>query len=301
MRKNVVQIYTDKYAGSVNIKETEDLGTQCVALSKHFCKEVIWVSLWAFWGSAKTGWANTSNTFSSDWERIVNDTSNPKQVPKPWDIIFWITWPYSTYGHVGIVLKAKKWENKITVINQNTGNGDWKGQDDCVKIEEYSYLNVAGWYNYKKFIAEFHWIPVFLKPQPVDSTTRRGAYIPKAYGWPYINIYPKFWKADKTTQNAILEHEYSHYVYFDVCSQEVRTKWEEMSNLPLSAQAKFLLRGKIYRNAYLNSHAQKSPSEDFAESWEDTFINPGKKYWNYLDVRIATVVAVMKKYDTRNK
>ena len=41
MKKNVVQAYADKYAGSVNIKETEDLGTQCVALAKHFTKEVI--------------------------------------------------------------------------------------------------------------------------------------------------------------------------------------------------------------------------------------------------------------------
>lgn len=301
MKKNVVQAYADKYVGSVNIKETEDLGIQCVALAKHFTKEVIWVSLWAFWGSAKNGWANTSSTFSSDWEKIPNDTSNPKQVPVPWDIIFWTTGQYITYWHVGIVMKAKKWENKITVINQNTWSWDGKGQDDCVKIEEYSYLNIAGWYSYKKFIAEFHWIPVFLKPQPVDSATRRGAYIPGLYGWPYINIYPKFWEVDTIKQNAILEHEYSHYVYFDVVSQEVRTKWEEMSNLPLLAQAKFLLRGKIYKNVYLNSHAQKSPSEDFAECWEDTFVNPGKVYNNYLDMKITTVVAVMKKYDTRNK
>lgn len=300
MKKNVVQTYADKYAGSVNIKETEDLGTQCVALAKHFIKEVIWVSLWAFWGSAKNGWENTSNTFSSDWEKITNDSSNSKQVPQPGDIIFFTTWPYSKYGHVWIVLKAKKWENKITVINQNTGSGDGKGSDDAVKIQEYSYKDVAGWYQYKRFIAEFHGISVFLKPQPKDSATRRGAYIPKEYGWPYINIYPKFWEVDTIKQNAILEHEYSHYVYFDIVSQEVRTKWEEMSNLPLTAQAKFLLRGKIYKNAYLNDHAKKSPSEDFWESWEDTFVNPGKKYWNYLDVKIDTVVAVMKKYDTRS-
>lgn len=300
MKKNVVQAYAEKYKWSVKINETEDLWTQCVALAKHFTKEVIWVSLWAFWGSAKNGWDNTSNTFSFDWEKITNDSSNPKQVPQVGDVIFWTTWPYSIYWHVGIVLKAKKWENKITVINQNAGGGDWKGDDDAVKIQEYSYKDVAGWYHYKKFIVEFSWIPVFLKAQPKDSATRRWAYIPKEYKWPYINIYPNFWNASQIQQYAILEHEYSHYVYFDILPEIVRKKWEEMSNLPLTAQAKFLLRGKVYKNAYLNDHAKKSPSEDFSECWEDTFVNPGKKYWNYLDVKIETVVAVMKKYDSRS-
>ncbi len=301
MKKNVVQAYADKYAGSVNIKETEDLGTQCVALAKHFTKEVIWVSLWAFWGSAKNGWVNTSNTFSSDWEKIENNPNDPAQVPKPWDIIFWTTGKFSKYGHVGVVLKTYKRENRFIAINQNSGSGDWKGQDDAVRIQEYSYKDVAGWYHYKKFIAEFEGLPVVIKKeQPKDSATRRGTYIPKSHNWPYIILYPNFWNASLTQQYAILEHEYSHYIYFDVVPQQIRTKWEEMSNLPLTAQAKFLLRGKVYKNIYLNDHAKKSPSEDFSECWEDTFVNPGKRYWSYLDVKIDTVVAVMKKYDSRS-
>lgn len=298
MKKNVVQAYADSNAGKM-IDYDWAYGHQCIDLFKDFCDKVIWYKTGKT-GNANEAWENKYNALNSDWEKITNDTSNPKQVPQVGDIIFWTTWPYSTYGHVWIVLKAKKWENKITVINQNAGSGDWKGQDDAVRVQEYSYFNVAGWYHYKKFIAEFSWIPVFLKLQPKDSATRRGAYIPKEYGGPYINIYPKFWEVDTIKQNAILEHEYSHYVYFDVVSQEVRTKWEEMSNLTLMAQAKFLLRGKVYKNEYLNKHAKNWPSEDFWESWEDTFVNPGKKYWNYLDVKIETVVAVMKKYDSRS-
>ena len=298
MKKNVVQTYADNNVWK-NIDYDWAYDSQCIDLFKDFCDKVLWYKTGKT-GNANEAWDNKYNALNSYWERIPNNPSNKNQTPNVWDIIFWTGGKYKKYGHVGIVLKAKKWENKITVINQNTGNGDWKWSDDAVKIQEYSYKDVAGWYHYKKFIADFCWIPVFLKPQPADSATRRGAYIPKAYGWPYINIYPNFWNADKTTQYAILEHEYSHYIYFDVCPQEVRTKWEEMSNLPLTAQAKLLLRGKVYKNIYLNDHAKKSPSEDFAECWEDTFVNPNKEYWNYLDVKIDTAVAVMKKYDTRS-
>lgn len=297
--QNIVEQYWNKMKWK-NIDIDWAYNAQCVDLARHFTKEVIWVSLWAFWGSAKNGWMNTSNTFSSDWEKIENNPNDPAQVPKPWDIIFWTTGKFSKYGHVGVVLKAYKGENRFTTINQNSGSGDWKGTDDAVKIEDYTYKNVAGWYRYKKFIAEFEELPVFLRAQPKDSATRRGAFIPKTHGWPYIILYPNFWNASKIQQYAILEHEYSHYVYFDIMPQNIRTKWEEMSNLPATAKAKFLLRGKVYKNAYLNDHAKKSPSEDFAECYEDTFVNPGKRYWNYLDTKIDTAVAVMKKYDPRS-
>lgn len=143
--KQKVLDYANKYKWSTSVRETQALWTQCVALAKHFTKEVIGVSLWAFWGSAKSGWANTKKTFSSDWEKIVYKNN----IPQTWDIIFWIWGKYEKYWHVGIVLDANK--DKIVVLNQNTGNGDGKWTDDAVKIEAYTYENVAGWYRHKIF------------------------------------------------------------------------------------------------------------------------------------------------------
>lgn len=121
-------------------------GSQCVDLIKNYTKEVLWVRLGTFGGSARSGWLNTANTFLSEsWKKHINDTANPNQVPFPGDIIFF---DRGEYGHVAIVLDAKKWENRIEILEQNVGNGDGQWDDDATKKSVVSYSDVYGWYEY---------------------------------------------------------------------------------------------------------------------------------------------------------
>ena len=121
-------------------------GSQCVDLIKNYTREVLWIRLWTFWGSAKTGWANSSNTFPTDtWEKIPNNPSDLYQTPKVWDIAFWNTW---IYGHVAIVLEWTKW-SYIQALEQNVWNWDWVWEDDAVKVSRKSYHNISWWYRLK--------------------------------------------------------------------------------------------------------------------------------------------------------
>ena len=116
---------------------------QCVDLIKHFSQNVLNFKLWSFWWSAKSWWKNILNTFPAEkFQKIIN---TPKAIPEPWDITFFNIWEY---WHVAIVLDADL--QKIKVLEQNVGNWDWQGQDDWVKIWNYDYKNVLGWYHYIK-------------------------------------------------------------------------------------------------------------------------------------------------------
>lgn len=115
---------------------------QCVDLIKHYSQNVLGLKLWSFGGSAKTGWFNKSNTFPSEFfEKIINTAS---AIPQSGDIIFIKT--NTPYWHVAIVLDADI--KKIKVLEQNTWNWNWRGYDDRVKISEYNYDKIIGWYHY---------------------------------------------------------------------------------------------------------------------------------------------------------
>lgn len=117
-------------------KETEKLWTQCVAWVKLYCKEVFWVELSSFWGTAYNGW-NTWSPFV--WLKIKRFKNTPDFLPKIWDIVFfdkdksnWNCW------HVGIVDFATL--TTLKVLNQNMWNWDWKWTDDYFKISNFDYI-----------------------------------------------------------------------------------------------------------------------------------------------------------------
>lgn len=237
--------------------------------------------------------------------RIENIYGDPENIPEVWDMIFWGN---AQYEHVWIVLEANSTSFKC--INQNVWNADGEWADDAVIITEYDYKNVAGWYRYKKFFAEIHGIPTFIRQeQPSDSMTRNGAFIPsevdgKKYWGPYFIFYPHFWTFSEKKRNAIKEHEYAHYIYFENMTDKERKAWENMSNLPTWARLKHFVRTWIwYKNGYVNEYAKKKETEDFAECWEYYILN-GERYNNgetfyenqYVMLKIQTVVKAMKKY-----
>jgi hypothetical protein len=114
----------------------------CVDLIKNYTATVLDLRLWTFWGSALTGWNNSSNTFTADkWIKIKNNPSDLTQMPKAWDIVFWKYW---IYWHVAIVLNA--YLNWIEVLEQNMW--DWNGQwiDDVIKVTTRWYKDILWWY-----------------------------------------------------------------------------------------------------------------------------------------------------------
>ncbi len=124
-------------------------GSQCVDLAKDYAKDVLWISLWSFWGSAKTGWYNKSNTFSSKkWQKIINNPNDKNQTPNRWDIVFFEGWNFHPeYGHVAVIINASAWEKTIEVLEQNWGSGNWNGKwENAIRLKNYSYNWVAWWY-----------------------------------------------------------------------------------------------------------------------------------------------------------
>ena len=120
-------------------------------------------------------------------------------------------------------------------------------------------------------------------------------YLPESHGWPLIILYPRLFEFDDKVIKSIVEHEYTHYIYFEIMSTKERRAWEAISNFTLSQRVKAWLKW-YFKNEYINSHAKKFPSEDFAEMWEDYILNPDAIYWNYLDIKKKVTLHFMKKY-----
>ena len=103
-----------------------------------------------WWLGNKSGCAKFNTFPDSEWRKIENDFSNPSQVPSRWDIIFFEGSSFHTlYWHVAIVVSAVNWENNIQVLEQNgvwSGTGIWK---DSIRLQEYTYNGVSGWYSKK--------------------------------------------------------------------------------------------------------------------------------------------------------
>ena len=289
--KNSLEFYIRKVI-SKNINTDWMYGSQCVDLVKHYCTNLIKQTIWTFWGSAKTGWENKSNTFPKKyWNKIINDFNKPNQVPNIWDIIFFNTWEY---WHTGIVIKAYPWENKIKILEQNVWNWDWVWSDDRVKIWYYTYNNVLGWYSHKDFMVEYKWLPVFIVPQPTNKPKSNASYFKLRK---YIKLYPRFFLKSDIRRNAILSHEFAHHVWHHKVPSKTQKLWTKISNFDKSIQEILILAWKEYtHNAYVTNYAKKNIREDWSECWE-YYTEFGKPtFWDYRDIKVNAVIKLMKKY-----
>lgn len=136
--------FLDKYLRKA-IDEDGGYWFQCIDLAKLYAREVYWITLGSFWGTARTGWLNTKKTFDiKKWERI------PYKVwlePQRGDIIFYDK-PWLT-GHVAVVCEATKIDIMVIEENGATGNGDWKGYNAINLETKRDYKDVLGWYRKK--------------------------------------------------------------------------------------------------------------------------------------------------------
>lgn len=116
--------------------------SECVWNSKLYAKEVHGIVLGSFGWSAYNGWLNIKNTFDpKKWIRVVN---TPTAQPKKWDIIFFWKW-MGKYWHVAIFDGGNL--NYISTISQNSTGAEWDVPGDEIKIMNYTYKHVVGWYS----------------------------------------------------------------------------------------------------------------------------------------------------------
>lgn len=283
---NILEQYIRKNAGTL-IDYDWVYGSQCVDLIKHYSKNVLWIPLGTFWGSARTGWQNRSNTFTTEkWEWVVNDKTRPDQVPNIWDVIFFNIWDY---GHVAIVRSADPGRHTFEVFEQNTGDANGYGYDDRCRVNTYNYSLVYGWYTPKKFYIEYRWVPVhFIEPYKnilwYYGTTTKAIYItPSGH--------------KKEDFEILMEHEWSHHIYWSEMSKKDVKLWEEVSGYSNYLQ-KWLSKympGKYWYNKYI-SPGETNASEDFAETWEDIKRYPNKEYGDIRDFKRRVVQRLISKY-----
>lgn len=138
MYKAISVLLTEKYDNkSVDFDWLR--GHQCIDLVQQYINEFLLLKNRSFWGDAKSGWENKSNTFPEDkWKKIKYTWKNK---PKTGDIVFYDMLPY---WHTGICV----WDNWV-IFEQNMWNWDWQWSDDNCRIEIMKKENLAGWYRFK--------------------------------------------------------------------------------------------------------------------------------------------------------
>lgn len=175
--------YTKKFNNSTIIEENPSLGTQCVALVKHYSYNVLNIPLWIFWNTARNGWLNIENTFKKDLRiKILNNPKDKNQAPPVGAILFFNTW---RYWHTSICLENFKWENKLKVFEQNVWNWNWEGYDDRAKISYITYKNIYGWYISKKI--DLVWENKILKKE-LETLNKDFEEYKKSTEWLILNI-----------------------------------------------------------------------------------------------------------------
>ena len=119
-----------------------DYWCQCVKLAKVYSEEVLWVTLWYFWGSAKNWFKNWYDTFKSDF--WFKEENTPEWIPSIWSLIFFEWDNFSVYWHVAVVIQADI--NSIQVLEQNWQSWNWSWNwEDSIRLHSYSYDQVSWW------------------------------------------------------------------------------------------------------------------------------------------------------------
>jgi len=124
-------------------EESKSLGAQCVWGTKILIKDLFWVDLWNFSGSANN-WFVTGSPFDSSRVKIYNTPANH---PVAWDVVFWWKSSQLPYGHVWVCIS---WDtDSFTIIEQNAKSGTGlKKPWDEMTVRKHNYNWVAGRYHY---------------------------------------------------------------------------------------------------------------------------------------------------------
>lgn len=189
---------------------------------------------------------------------------------KAWDIIG-MTWDTASYDmpihlHFMVVELDENWN----VLNK------WNWYKGSIKIESTKKI---GWEIFihitkpvhnpdmYKSMQEYRGLKVKYKEQPKTAPTRNGFYNPFEKS---IIIYPNFFTQILPKQRAILDHEFCHHVqYFRLTYNYIKT-FKKIHEYDWVLIWKFNERSSedFDWKKFINSHAQKSWTEDMAEQIE---------------------------------
>lgn len=143
MNAQELQAFINEFNG-IGVDEDGYYGAQCMDLM-HLYLYQIGFPLGLF--AAGTAYQAFTNANDPRFEKIMNDPSDPNQIPLPGDIMFWkpnVVGVTGSAGHVAILYKAQQGINKFTSFDQNYPTGS------VSHLQDHSYSGVAGWLRLKK-------------------------------------------------------------------------------------------------------------------------------------------------------
>lgn len=140
-------------------------------------------------------------------------------------------------------------------------------------------------------IKEYEGIPVIHKKQwktpEVNASYNRFSQV--------ITIYDIFYTRSKVIQKSILEHEYSHHIYW-MMPLVYRKLWEYISKWKLTKLLRIMWITTHTKNAYVTEYAATKVTEDWAECIEYNYLfktkYKGKRLWTFADVKIKIAYAM---------
>lgn len=115
---------------------------QCIDLARHYHKAMFWRDMWAFWGTAWTGWQK----FQKDINFFAYVRVRNNQIPPIGAIVFFSpTAIGNKEWHVAICNYCQAWGDKIDVLEQNAlgwGSGTW---NNAIRVWTYPLSKLYGW------------------------------------------------------------------------------------------------------------------------------------------------------------
>lgn len=131
-------------------------------------------------------------------------------------------------------------------------------------------------------IKEYKWLSVVInkKQWKVNASYNRFSKV--------IVLYPSFFKLSIVRQYSILEHEYSHHIYWRMPIL-YRKLWEFISNWKLIKVLNIMWITKYKKNAFVSEYAKTKSTEDFAECIEIKYLSDNDKkktFKTYADFKM---------------
>lgn len=169
----------------------------------------------------------------------------------------------------------------------------WDIWDNFYKL--HWFMNYEHWLDRNPKIDSFNWVSILWKPQPKNKPLRLGMFNPFNNT---IVLYDRAYRVDPERFQSLLQHEWSHKVYWtEFTAEEVKT-WEAISRLDDRAltQVKTKWINSYWINKYI-SPWETNESEDFAETWQDIIKNPDIIYGDYRDIKRMAVRKLMARHD----
>jgi len=187
-------------------------------------------------------------------------------------------------------LQTKFWiKNDNVIRHKDYSIRKWDIGDNFYKI--FWYKDYNHWLNRMDRITSYKWVPVINKKQPSKYPLRLWMFHPYKK---HIILYDRAYRLPLDRFKLLLEHEWSHKVYWTEFTKREIQAWEQISRLDdiVKDRIKNRWTNVYWVNKYI-SPGETIESEDFAETYEDIIKNPNSIYNDYRDIKRMAVRKLM--------